>query len=405
MVVGILPENGADVFGVHLLVADRTLYEPEDAPGVADLIHRLLPGGTVLAGSRELANRIERAGIEVKAADSPMIPFDNRYHVPDFSYVRIEGPARSFAQAVEMLAEMVRVPAWDDEGWRIAVEAHEAEIAADNRGGEMAAQILAAALLGPDNPLAKPVSGSPGEPTEKPARVREIWGTWPEGYFAPDRLVLTVASPVPPERALELIVDAFSGGVDATPRRGPYPEPQPQSAPPETDLVEVPQVTLLWGRLADVRAEDRAAVLVAMDAFSDRMVAVIREQEGLAYRLGASARDVQGAGWILSAVVGTRPENRDRVAELLQQIVDDLATNPLGADDLARLKARERRSRMLRSLSAASRAYRLGRALFEGPESPLMVDEEAYAAVTQEQVQAAVVAYLNPEQMVLVIAP
>ncbi|MEJ2190135.1 MAG: insulinase family protein, partial [Acidobacteriota bacterium] len=365
MVVGILPENGADVFGVHLLVADRTLYEPEDAPGVADLIHRLLPGGTVLAGSRELANRIERAGIEVKAADSPMIPFDNRYHVPDFSYVRIEGPARSFGQAVEMLAEMVRVPAWDDEGWRIAVEAHEAEIAADNRGGEMVAQILAAALLGPDNPLAKPVSGRPGEPTEEPARVREIWGTWPEGYFAPDRLVLTVASPVPPERALELIVDAFSGGVDATPRRGPYPEPQPQSAPRETDLVETPQVTLLWGRLADVRAEDRAAVLVAMDAFSDRMVAVIREQEGLAYRLGASARDVQGAGWILSAVVGTRPENRDRVAELLQEIVDNLATNPLDADDLARLNARERRSRMLRSLSAASRADRLGRALFE----------------------------------------
>jgi predicted Zn-dependent peptidase len=164
-------------------------------------------------------------------------------------------------------------------------------------------------------------------------------------------------------------------------------------------------VTLLWGRLADVRPQDRAALLVAMDAFSDRMVAVIREREGLAYRLGASARDVQGAGWILSAVVGTRPENRDRVAELLQEIVDDLATNPLGADDLARLNARERRSRMLRSLSAASRAYRLGRALFEGPESPLLVDEAAYAAVTPEQVQAAVATYLNPEQMVLVIAP
>ena len=404
MVVGILPESGADVFGIHLLVADRTLYEPEDAPGVADLIHRLLPGGTILAGSRELENRIDRAGVEVKAADSPMIPFDNRYHVPDFSYVRIEGPARSFGEAVEMLAEMVRVPAWDDEGWRVAMEAHEAEIAADNRGGELAAQILAATLLGPDNPLAKPVSGGPGASVEE-QRVREIWGTWPEGYFAPDRLVLTVASPVPPERALQLIVDAFSGGEDGAPRRGPYPKPQPQAAPAAIDVGEAPQVTLLWGRLADVRPQDRAALLVAMDAFSDRMVAVIREREGLAYRLGASARDVQGAGWILSAVVGTRPENRDRVAELLQEIVDDLATNPLGADDLARLNARERRSRMLRSLSAASRAYRLGRALFEGPESPLLVDEAAYAAVTPEQVQAAVATYLNPEQMVLVIAP
>ncbi len=405
LVVGILPESGADVFGLHLLVADRTLYEPDDAPGVADLIHRLLPGGTVLAGSRELADRIERAGIDVKTADSPMIPFDNRYHVPDFSYVRIEGPAGSFGEAMQILAEMVRVAAWDDEGWRVAVEAHRAEAESDNQGAELAAQILAASLLGPENPLAKPVAGKPDAPIATPERVREVWGAWPGGYFAPDRLVLTVASPIAPEQALAFIEDAFSGGADATPRRGPYPAPQPQAVAKETEAGDAPQVTLLWGRLTEVRPEDRAALLVAMDAYSDRMVAVIREREGLAYRLGASARDVQGAGWVLSAVVGTRPENRARVAELLREIAIDLGNNPLGGDDLARLNARERRTRMLRSLSAASRAYRLGRALFEGPESPLLVDEEAYAAVTPEEVQAAVATYLDPQKMLLVIAP
>jgi len=405
MVVGILPETGGDVFGVHLLAADRTLFESEDAPGVVDLIHRLLPGGSVLAGSRELGRRVERAGIEVKAADSPMIPFDNRYHVPDFSYVRVEGPARSLQEAVGILAEMVRVPAWDDEGWRSGVDSHEAERKADNRGGERAGQVFATTLLGAGNPLAKPVSGPVGAAIPEPERVRELWGSWPDGYFAPNRLVLTVASPLPPDRTLEFIEDAFSGGPDAAPLRGPYPAARPAAKAPEIDLGEAPQVTVLWGRIAEVEAQDRAALLVGMDALSDRMVAVIREREGLAYRLGAGARHLPGGGWILSASVGTRPENRERVAALLKELVEGLAGRPLSADDLARLNARQRRSRMLRGLSAASRAYRLGRALFEGAASPLLVDEEAYAAVTPEQVRAAVAKHLDPEQMLLVVTP
>ncbi len=162
LVVGILPEEGSDVFGIHLLVADRTLREPAGAPGISDLVHRLLSGGTVLGPGQSLAQRIERAGFEVKIADSPVIPFDNRYHVPDFSYVRIEGPAAGLETALMMLAEMLRVPAWDEAGWRSAAGDHQAEREADNRGSEKARQLFLGALLGDDNPLAQPVSGPVG---------------------------------------------------------------------------------------------------------------------------------------------------------------------------------------------------------------------------------------------------
>lgn len=405
LVVGILPETGSTVFGIHLLVADRTLVEPAEAPGVSDLIHRLLVGGTVLGGSRGVEGRIERAGLEIKPADSPAIPFDNRYHVPDFSYVRIEGPSGSLAEAFEILAEMVRVPAWDDEGWRAAVDDHRAERKADNRGGEKAKQLFFATLLGADNPLAKPVSGPLDGPIANDTDIKTLWESWPNGYFAPDRLVLTVASPLPANQTLELIEDSFSGGPATEPRRGPYPAPQPAALAPTVEIGDAPQVTLLWGRIADVEAADRAPLLVAMDAFSDRMTAVIREREGLAYRLGAGVRAVPGGAWILSASVGTRPENSDRVAALLVELVEGLSDEPMSPDDLERLNARRRRSRMLRGLSAASRAYRVGRALFEGDSSPLAVGEEAYAAVTPAQVQAAAKKYLVPDEMLLVVTP
>ena len=405
LVVGILPETGSTVFGIHLLVADRTLFEPAGAPGVSDLIHRLLTGGTVLGGSRGLEGRIDRAGLEIKPADSPAIPFDNRYHVPDFSYVRIEGPSDSLAEAIEILAEMVRVPAWDDEGWRTAVDGHSAERKADNRGGEKAKQLFFGTLLGPDNPLAKPVSGPLGAPIADEAVIKTVWESWPGGYFAPDRLVLTVASPLPANQTLELIEDSFGGGPATKPRRGPYPAPQPAPQAPTVEVGDAPQVTLLWGRIADIDEADRAPLLVAMDAFSDRMTAVIREREGLAYRLGASVRAVPGGAWILSASVGTRPENSERVAVLLGELVAGLVDEPMSTDDLARLNSRRRRSSMLRGLSAASRAYRVGRALFEGDGSPLAVGEAAYAAVTPAQVQAVARKYLVPEEMVLVITP
>jgi predicted Zn-dependent peptidase len=405
LVVGILPEQGSDVFGIHLLVADRTLREPADAPGIADLVHRLLSGGTVLGPGESLAQRIERAGFEVKTADSPAIPFDNRYHVPDFSYVRIEGPAAGLETALMMLAEMVRVPAWDEAGWRSATAEHEAERKADNRGSEKAEQLFLGALIGDANSLAQPVSGpldgaQPGFET-----VDEWWGKWPGGYFAPDRLVISVASPLAVADTMAMVEDAFGDGPPAPPQRGPYPSWQPAVEAPQVDIGEAPQVTVLWGRITEVAQADRAAVLVAMDALSDRMTAVIREQEGLAYSLGAGVRHVPGGAWVLSATVGTRPENAVQIGEKIELLVQQLGEAPLSAGDLERLNARARRSRMLRGLSAASRAYRVGRAIFEGPASPLAVDEADYAAVTPAQIQAVVKKYLVPDEMSMVVTP
>jgi predicted Zn-dependent peptidase len=204
-------------------------------------------------------------------------------------------------------------------------------------------------LLGADHPLARPVSGPLDASAANPEEVKQVWQSWPDGYFAPDRLVVTVASPLSAEETLDLVKGAFSGGPDANPARGPYPEPVPATEAPEVEIGDAPQVTVMWGRIADVDAEDRAALLVAVDALSDRMTAVIREREGLAYRLGAGVRPIPGGAWILSATVGTRPENGDRVADLLGELVAALAADPLSTGDLERLRARARRTRMLRA--------------------------------------------------------
>ncbi len=405
LVVGILPETGNDVFGIHLLVADRGFREKGAPTGTTDLLHRLLDAGTVLGGSKELAHRLERAGIDVKTADNPMIPFDNRYNVPDFSYIRLEGPAASLEEGLAVLAEMIRQASWDNAGWAEALQGLRAARKSEARGGGGAAARLRVALFGEGHPLTRPLAGRPDDPVPAAEDVRQLWLHWPKGYFAPPHLVLTVASPVPAGETLAMARDFFSGGPEAEPIRGPYPAPKVHGGGEIIEPGDSAQVSVLAARLVEVEPADRAALLTAVDALSDRMVARIREELGLAYRLGAGVRVVPGGAWLLSASVGTRPENHEQVSALLRELIAEVRQTPLEAERLERLAARRRLSGMLRGLSAASRAYRLGRRLFEGPSSTLDVAGADFAAVTAEQVRAAAKKYLDPDRMLFVVAP
>lgn len=162
------------------------------------------------------------------------------------------------------------------------------------------------------------------------------------------------------------------------------------------------QVNLAWARVVDVPPDQRAALLVALGALSDRMVAVIREKEGLAYRLGAGVRCLPDGRWLVTASVGTRPQNRDRVVQLFGEIATALGHDLPNADDLARMAARVRERDMLARLSAGARAARLARLTFEGPTSPLAVTDEQQRAATPAAVREAAATLLAPGDLTLV---
>lgn len=400
LVVGVLEEPGSAVFGLHLLVADRSLREPEGQAGVADLAHRLLAEGSRLSPGERLARRLSRAGIEAKTADNPSIPFDDEDNVPEYGYLRLEGPAAGLGDGMVLLAEMLRQPEWDATGFERALSAHKKERKAMGQGGAAAAIALRARLVGAASPLARPVPGRGDAKLPDDAQVRAfLAGAWPAGYFAPSRLLVTVAGPVTAEQVASALDDLLGGGPDGAPQRGPYPPPAPEKDAAPSPEVEggPPQVNLGWGRLAEVPEAERAALVVALAALSDRMVAIIREKEGLAYGLGAGARALPGGAWLLSANVGTRSPNRARVRELFGELVQRLRSDELPAADLQRLVSRARQKEMLSRLAAGVRAARLGRLLFEGPGSPLLQGYAAQSKVTPAQVKAAAKRWLDPK--------
>jgi predicted Zn-dependent peptidase len=163
-----------------------------------------------------------------------------------------------------------------------------------------------------------------------------------------------------------------------------------------------PQLGLAWGRVAAVTAGQRAALLVAVSALEDRMTAELREKQGLLYRHDAGVRALPRGEWLLSASFSTRPENEARAVAAFETLLAGLAAQPLPAADLERMLDRARRRAMLDGQSAVSRAYTLGRQLYEGENSPLAIALAELERVTPEAVQAAAAAWLDPAQMVRV---
>lgn len=399
--LSVTQEPGNAVFGITVLIANRAAREPEGMHGVSDLLQRLIGKGSALSDTTHFAQRMADAGIELKTADSPAIPFDDYYNLPEHAYLRMEGPAQSFDTALQLLAEAIKAPRWGDDAWRTALSAFKQARAANTAASTSAASAaLKRRVLGPGHPSIGPVAGvaSDKEPTSDDARA--LLGAWPEGWFAPQHLVIGVVSPRSIDDVRSRIEVLFGDAPKRAPQRIEPPAPPASLAPTPTLNMDTPQIALAWGHAVDVPKSDAPALLLALVALSDKMTAEIREKAGMAYRLGAGARALPGGKWWVECSVGTRPENRAAVETQLTALLDKLGSETASAETLTRWVASTRRQEMLDRLAAISRATQLARVTLDGPGSPASVSAEDLAAVTPQQIQDAARRYLAPQQMV-----
>ncbi len=401
LTLAVSQEPGNAVFGITVLVADRAAREPVGLHGVSDLLHRVVGKGSALSDDTHFAQRLADAGVELKTADSPGIPFDDYYNLPEYSYLRMEGPAQSFEAALQLLAEAIKTPRFSDETWRAALASFKQARAANTAAATSAASAaLRRRVLGPTHPSIGPVAGTATDKEPTIDDVKALLGAWPTGWFAPQHLVISVVSPRSRDDVQSRIDALFGDAPKAAPERIAPPVPPATVSAAESLAEGSPQITLAWGRMAEVSPADAPALLLALTALSDRMTAEIREKAGMAYRLGAGARALPGGRWWLEAYVGTRPDNRAAVEALMSELLTKLGSELASADRLAQWVSSSRRQEMLDRLAAISRAAQLARVTIDGPGAPANVSAESLASVTPQQLQDVARRYLAPQQMV-----
>jgi predicted Zn-dependent peptidase len=165
------------------------------------------------------------------------------------------------------------------------------------------------------------------------------------------------------------------------------------------------QARIYLGLIGEVAAADRAGLRLLAAIVSDRLAMTLREELGLAYRLGAAVTfsEKPALAW-LTLEVGTRPENRDQALAELGGQLDSLRVRMVDDEDIERLGALLGSRALMRRMTAVNRARYLGLRAFSGLEAQEDLDAlEALTQVGREQLERLAGAWLNPARYRVVV--
>lgn len=400
------PES--EVLAVHLFVRDRSAREPEGRTGIAELLHSMLGHATTLRTADALSLELDRVGAQLTTADSPFVPYDDFYSVPEFSFVRFQSLDRYADAALPLLAEIISLPRLEETEFEVA-KAALLRRAQQNSGSSRAIldrQI--ASVISSDR-----IAGVFGTTESlEPITMAELDG-FADRYLDPRGFVLAVASGIPAD-SLRRTLEATFGRIAVPPSEpGSWAEPlfeestgrllasrgdegsyaalvsrldsltsdsweeleMPSSPLPlivEEVGAEQSQVALV--RILQIDPEERSTLIMANRLLSDRMAFQVREREGLAYSIGSSVEQIAPGTWIWSARAGTRPENSRTVIERFLASTQTLLDEQADLHEIHKSAASIRGRGLMRRITRLNSAYAAGLALLHG-EDPDGIDD------------------------------
>jgi len=391
----------SDVFAMHLAFAPRAEAEPAGKDGMTDLLHRMMAKATIVHDQASMNDRLSRLGARVRTVDDPSVPFDDYYTTPEFSWLRLEVPAKDWREAVGLVAEMIRYPALTQEALDEARRDMRDRVTRREASPRDVAAAALDKLLAPGHPAGRPVYGS--EATLSAITLDDL-KAYHARFAVGRRVIASVVGPV----AADDVVRALTADLGSLPAGEPI---VPTAPAPVTSIAASTEVKLgktqsylsLAGVL-DVPSEDRAALTIAVAMLSDRLAFDLRETKGLAYSIGASLKP-WGGRTRFDIAMGTRADNLEQArAGILDGVRAFRAADPSAAD-VARAVNVARGASLMRRMTRISLAYEAGLEAMRGRRPG---DERQFIdslpGVRAEDVKRAAAAYLDPDRLAVAVA-
>jgi predicted Zn-dependent peptidase len=410
----VLVAENADsrVFAAHLLIRDRAVMEPEDKTGIADVLHRLLPYGSLYLDGEGLSLKLRSLGARLKTVDDPSIPFDDYYNSSRYSYIRFETTHENWREGLGYLFTTFAYPRLDDTDVALAIS-EEMDIARKRQETPAAvARDLYSKTILQDGPLAHPVTGTPiSLAAIKPDDLRAFH----DRYFSPERVVLTIVSDVPSADVISVLNATFGRmkryQAPAGSPAAPAPSPTDSGAPPVTTAEKRTetqtgraQSQIFTGRIFTREGDDFPAIVVATTVLSQAIGRELRDARGLAYSAGCSLEDYGDRSWFTTSV-GTKPENVSEAEGVIREVIRAFPGKDLEESVVERAVNSMRGSVAMRRMTRISQAYSLGfnDLLGRSTEFDAALDAKL-ADVKAADVKRVVGKYLDPDRMVTAVA-
>ena len=359
------PEDVSDTVSVYGHIRNRPeTEEPQGQEGVASLLDRLLTYGS---------ERLDRLAFQ-QALDA----IGAREHAgTDFS---AQALAEHFERAVELVADNELHPALPDAALEI-IRAQVAQgVAARNASPAFLTQRSLRAALFP--------SSDPSLRLATPETVRALTPAAVRGYygrvFRPDLTTIVVIGKVTPAAARAAIEKYFGAWSAAGP---PPPIDLPPAPPNGPGTVAVPDASRVQDRVVlahtltltrsdpDYYPLQLGNAVLGGSFYSTRLSVDLRKNSGLVY----SVSSVLQAGRTRSVYLvdyASDPQNVTKAANMVAQEVSAMQRNPVGADELTRVKAC-----LLRQLPLSEAGVEeIARGLLGRSDLGLPLDEPSVAA-------------------------
>jgi len=396
IVLIVQPETISD--SVFLFGAVRTnpvLQEPPGKEGVAAVLGGIFGEGTATLDRAAFQRALDAIDASLQAG-------------PSFA---LQTTSRSFASAVELLAQNELSPRFDEATFELARRRATGQLATALAGSASLAQRRAAAkLLPPGDPELR-------EPTV--AGMQQLSLDDVRAYAAatlrPDLATIVVVGNVTPESARDAVERAF-GNWHAT---GDPPSldlpPVPLNAPGDVKvaLPEIVQDSAIFEQVLTLRrsSPDYDALVLGNAIFGggdygpeqSRLFRDLRQNAGLVYNIGSRI----SVGRVRSKFAidfACSPENEGRIAAAIDAEIAKMKSEPAGDFELALMKASIVRRTILGDADETSIAQTLLADASAGlPLDQDRIDAGRLMATDAQAVRRAFATYVHPENFVRVI--
>ena len=370
-------------------------HETAELNGICHFIEHAVFKGTRQRSARDIAVETDRLGGNLDA-----------YTTHEMTGFTTKVADTAISQAIDLLADLVSHPRFDQEDLEREQKVILEEMKmVEDTPDELLGELFNAAYF-PNQPLGRPIEGTR---ETVPTFDHKITVAFHAREFSYNNFVVAAAGNVDHNRLVELVAGAFDGcesGAAVRPQALGAAKPRPAAPILIEQKNELEQAHLViaspWPSALD---EDRyAASLLASvigGGTSSRLWQKIREEQGIAYSVGAAGSAFSDIG-VFNIYVGTSPEYLDQALELSLSEMRETVRNSVTEEEIRIAKDQAISSILLGLESSSARAGTLARQeVIHGHRiSPDEVIEKI-RAITIEELQAVARTYFKTETIAL----
>ncbi len=389
--------EGAPLVCLHGFIKGGMLYEEPEKMGSINLMAQTLRRGTETKTAQEIDDALERRGADLSfSAGSEGIS------------VHLSCLPEDFKDCSSLLAEILRHPTFPEE----EVEKQKLRIVnalrdAFTRPEEVSYRLFLSLAYPQNHPLHFAPDGTP-ETVENLSRNDVLWAY--QRAVNPMRSIFAVVGDMELERLIDIVAELISNWEvkEETDKEFPpafLPETQRRE---KVDLPDKLQAWITMGHKSLRRNDQRfyAANIMAtiLGAGWGRLFTQIRDNQGLAYAVGASLQAGLGEGPFIVRM-GVNPKDINRAIDSAIAELHKIRTEPPSEDEVAdaksyllgRLVLSMETTGGIAAMLVSCELYRLG---LDYPQRA----KSFYEPITAEQVKQIAEEILHPDKLAIAIA-